>query len=485
MKNILFITTDQQRRDSLPCYGLDFMQTPALDRLAREGMVFNRCTSVSPVCQPARASLILGQYPHVHRVTSNFRWITPGSPTVARCFNRAGWHTAAIGKMHFHPWNEREGFRYRVIAEDKRHYFRKDDWTHYLESKGLTRDHPAEAPGYEANFGAIVSPLPEEHHVDPYIGDRAVEWIESGPSEPFFSWVSFNSPHDPYDPPESLAGLYDDAPIPEPIGSREELDQKPAYQRQGMFSYSSNHPLFLTDYRTMTSEAIRTMRSHYFATVTLIDKQIGKIVEALERNNLLDNTVIVFSSDHGDLLGDHGLPFKSTYYHNALMVPLIIRGPDIPRGTTSDGFVDWLDLHATFFSLAGIELPEHAQGVDISPLFVDPSAIVKPEAYSELAGSAMVMTDDFKLVRCDDGAGELYDLEERPLEVSNHYDDPDFTEVQESLHKKLSDHLLAHSRVRSFGGGSVEGEVEEREEAFEIIRERVEKREFPGLMNKK
>jgi len=478
-KNILFITSDQQRRDSLPCYGLDFMQTPALDRLAEEGTVFDRCYAVSPVCQPVRASFILGQYPHVHGVADNFRWIRPESPTIARLFNEAGWNTAAIGKMHFYPWDNAEGFRYRIVAEDKRHIFRKDHWTRFLEEHGYRRDHPAMVPGYRENLGAIVSPLPENMHEDSFIGDEAVRWIEGHAESPFFAWISFNSPHDPYDPPQNLADLYVDAPIPEPIGSSEELATKPPYQSETLRFCNSN-PLFLADYTKMSGSQIRRMREFYLATVTLIDRQVQKIMQALESTGLLESTLVVFSSDHGDHLGDHGLPFKATFYENALMVPLIVRGPGVVRGGRSHSLVDWLDLHATFLSLAEIPIPDHAQGKDISSLFKDPDRSVRQEAFSELLGRTMVRTTEHKLVLCDDGTGELYDLEETPLEVHNHFGDPAFRAIQEELTGRIVNHTLSHSRVRSFGGGRHAPDIE-REERFEIIRAKAAKDEYPGL----
>jgi arylsulfatase A-like enzyme len=415
----------------------------------------------------------------VHGVSDNFRWIRPDSPTIARLFNNAGWNTAAIGKMHFYPWDNAEGFSYRIIAEDKRHIFRRDDWTRYLEEHGYTRDHPAMVPGYRENLGAIVSPLPEEMHEDSFIGTEAAKWIEAQADSPFFAWVSFNSPHDPYDPPANLAGLYRDAPIPEAVGSAEELDTKPPYQRAITRFYNSN-PLYLADYTSMSAGQIRRMREHYLATVTLIDRQVEKIIGALEKRNLLDSTLIVFSSDHGDHLGDHGLPFKVTYYENSLMVPLIVRGPGVARGGRSSSFVDWLDLHATFLSLAGMEIPDHAQGKDIGKLFADPTAAVREEAFSELAGSTMVRTRKHKLVLCDDGSGELYDLAEEPLEVNNHFDDPEFRSIREELTEKIVCHILSHSRVRSFGGGRHPSDAE-REERFRIIREKVDRGEYPGL----
>jgi len=485
-RNILFITTDQQRRDSLSCYGLEFMQTPALHRLAEEGCVFDQCCSAAPVCEPVRASFLLGQYPHVHGVVDNFRWIRPGSPTIPRLFGAAGWNTAAIGKMHFYPWDNTEGFADRVIAEDKRHIHRRDHWTLFLEEHGYSRDHPAMVPGYRDDLGAIVSPLPEEMHIDSFIGDQAVRWIQERAEDPFFAWVSFNSPHDPYDPPASLAHLYEDAPIPEPVGSAEELSGKPPYQR-AITRFYTDHPLYLTDYTRMSTRQIRRMRERYLATVTLVDRQVGRILQALESRGLLDSTLVVFSSDHGDHLGDHGLPFKLTFYESSLMVPLIARGPGVARGTRSSAFVSWLDLHATFLAAAGIERPDHAQGREIPALLAAPEGTgdseetdEPQEAYSELIGRTMVKTRTHKLVLCDDGSGELYDMAEEPLEVRNHFTDPAYRDIREDLTGRILRHALAHSRVRSFGGGRAAPD-EEREQRLRLIRERAARGEYPGL----
>lgn len=479
VRNILFITSDQQRWDTLPAYGVDWMHTPNLDRLSREGMTFDNCTAISPVCQPARAAFMLGQYPHVTGVGDNFQWIRPDSPTIARRFNEAGWNTAAIGKMHFDPWDNPEGFQYRVIAEDKRHIFRRDDWTKALEKAGFARSHPATIPGYRKNLGAIVSPLPEELHIDSFIASEGVNWLSKHAASPFFAWISFNSPHDPYDPPERLANLYRNAPIPEPVGSPAEWPTKPGYQHEVVKFYNSN-PLFLTNYNDMSSAQIRRMREHYFATITLIDDQVGRVIDALEQSGQLEDTLIVFSSDHGDNLGDHGLPFKSNYYEGALRVPLIVWGPGIPAGTRNSSPVNWLDLHATFLKTAGLEVPDHVQGIDLSPIFEDPELVLKDVAFSELQGSAMVRTDRYKLVVCDDGSGEFYDLKEQPLEVHNHFGEPAYAEHQKRLTDALVRHLLGHSNVKRFGGGRHAPDPE-RLAGFREIERQLKAGELTGL----
>jgi arylsulfatase A-like enzyme len=211
--------------------------------------------------------------------------------------------------MHFHPWDNPEGFQLRISAEDKRHFFRRDDYTLFLEKHGYTRDHPATLPGYAEHLGAVISPLPEELHIDSFIGDSAVKWIEEQTEEPFFGWVSFNSPHDPYDPPADLAELYREAPIPEAVGTAEELQHKPAYQSKILDFYNDNL-LYCTDYRKLSGPSIRKIREHYLSTVTLVDRQIEKIYTALEARGLLESTLVVFSSDHGDLSAITAYPLK-------------------------------------------------------------------------------------------------------------------------------------------------------------------------------
>ena len=160
--NLLFITADQQRWDSLPCYGLDFMQTPNLDRLAREGMVFERCYVPAPLCVPTRAALLGGQWPTTTGVLGNAHWLDEGKIAVwPQVLSDAGYNTAAIGKMHFFPWDARNGFQERISAEDKRHTYLPDDFSKFLRAHGHQRAHPTANPGYFDTLNASVTPLPK------------------------------------------------------------------------------------------------------------------------------------------------------------------------------------------------------------------------------------------------------------------------------------------------------------------------------------
>jgi choline-sulfatase len=479
VKNILLITTDQQRKDSLPCYGLSFLKTPVLDALAHNGIVFDNAISVAPQCQPCRASFISGQYPSSTGVPANFNWISEQTPSIAEAFNSAGWHTAAIGKMHFDPWDSTEGFSHRIIAEDKRHFFRPDHHAQFLGRKGLERRHPAYEKGYNAFLGAIESPLPKEFHVDAFIADSAVEYLETAPNEHVFCWVSFNSPHDPYDPPNEFVDLYLDAPIPEPVGSLEELDAKPKYQK-AILEFFKKNVLYLHDYSKATKHTWEKIRQHYYASISFIDEQIGKILAVLEKRNLLDSTLIVFSSDHGDHLGDHGLPYKGTFYEGSMNVPLIIAGPTVTPNTRCTAFADWVDLHRTFLSIAGIDIPPHVQGEDLCKYLKDPTQPGRPVAFSELDGRILAYDGRYKLVICDNGEGELYDMEDTPTEVTNHFNEERYKDVQYRLTGEIARHLVSCNKVRHFGGGPCESDAG-RNKAFEEIREKLSAGTFTSL----
>ena len=446
--NLLFITSDQQRWDSLPCYGREFVRTPNLDRLAAEGVVFDHCYTASPVCVAARASLLSGQWPSTHGVLGNSQQLDPSATTWPKLLTEAGYLTAAIGKMHFNPWDARNGFLERISAEDKRHVYLQDDFVKFLHLHGHERVHPTQNPGYFESLGAPVTPLPKRFHVDAYVGDQAADWLTRHGRQRFAAWVSFPGPHDPYDPPEELAAMYYDAPIPPPIGSRAELASKPRAQRKAGQS-SLENPMFQIDPTLATPEQIRRWRAHYFANISLIDEGIGKILDALAATDALERTVIVFTSDHGDALGDHGLPYKSFFYDCMARVPLIVRGPAVARGQRRTSLVSHLDLLPLFYRTCGVVPPPTLEGVDLSPLLSDPTGAVRDTVYGEIMGRMMVRDSRFKYVHYVDGDRELYDLTTDPTEEHNLADDPSLAVEQMRLQGLLLEHSLRQHVFRA------------------------------------
>jgi len=452
--NLLFITTDQQRWDSLPCYGLDFIETPYLDRLAREGTVFERCYTAAPLCVPCRGAWMSGQWPSVTGVVGNSDWFDDSQcwPTRLRA---AGYRTAAIGKMHFNPWDHMGGFQERIIAEDKRHTYLPDHHAQFLQCHGLERPHPTQNPGYFEWLAAPVTPMERRFHVDGYVGDRAAEWLEACGDEPFAAWVSFAGPHDPYDPPEDMAAMYYDAAIPEPVGSADELGAKPRVQ-QARNRGSLNNSMYRIDPSLATPEQIRRWRAHYYANITLIDEGIGKVLAALEESGSLDDTLIVFSSDHGDALGDHGLTYKGFFYEGMAHVPLIARGPAGPAGAAGPqvtaearcpGLVSSLDVVPLFYEVCQTPVPEGLQGASILPMLTEPSAAGRDCVFSENGGRAMAFDGQWKYVHYESGEAELYDLSADPDEVTNLAGQAAAEEAR--LRARLVEHGLANARCRA------------------------------------
>ncbi len=454
--NLLFITTDQQRFDSLPCYGLDFMQTPNLDRLAAEGVVFERCYTPAPVCVPCRGAWMSGQWPSTTGVLSNGQWLDPSTPTWPALLGAAGFRTAAIGKMHFMPWDQSGGFDERVIAEDKRHVYLPDDHYQYLRAHGIQRPHPTSNPHYFDWVGASVFPHERKFHVDGYTGDRAADWLQQHGADPFAIWVSFAGPHDPYDPPQDMADMYYDAPIPEPIGGPDELDSKPESQRsRGAGSLSNS--MFRIDPSTASPEDIRRWRAHYYANISLIDEGIGKMLAALEAHESLERTLIIFTSDHGDSLGDHGLPFKGFFYEGMSHVPMIARGPITPdgqhravAGSRCSSLVSSLDVVPTFFDACGVDVPRTVQGASLVPLLADPTAHTHDVVFCEISGKAMVTDGQWKYCHYAGGEAELYDLSvpADQLEVVNLAGRKEVAETQARLRGCLLEHWLRNQQIQ-------------------------------------
>ena len=448
--NLLFITTDQQRWDSLPCYGLDFIRTPNLDRLASRGVVFERAYTPAPVCVPMRAAMLTGQWPATLGVLGNNDWFPPELPGVEvwpQHATAAGYRTAGIGKMHFYPWDARYGFTERITAEDKRQFFWPDDYDKFLRANGIEKHHPTELPEYFETLQASIFPHPKRFHVDSYVADQAADWLRrySGPSDlPFAAWVSFPGPHDPYDPPAEMASMYYDAPIPEPIPPAEDAV---APVRRGRASRQDN-PLYQLDLSTATPEHFRRWRAHYYANITLIDEGIGKIIAALEETGALDRTLIVFTSDHGDALGDHGMAYKSFFYEWGAHVPLIVAGPGVAQGGRCASLVSTLDVVPLFYNTCGAAVPATVQGMDLRPALADPTKTVRPYVVSELQGRTMLRDDRFKYVQYSGGICELFDLAEDPQERRNLADDPGHIGDVARLRGLLVEHALQAASFR-------------------------------------
>ena len=376
--HIVLVMSDQQRWDTLRCYGYDHMQTPHLDRLAARGIAFDHAFAQGAVCGPSRNSIVSGQYVHTHGIERNEAWLTPEQPNWIERLRAGGYHTANIGKMHTFPIRLPCGFDYRLVVENKNyqqgmHGPDPDDYDHFLAHHGLKR--PAltyykDVPDWPDYLGAAVWPHYEDLFIDNFVGQRTVNYIDEYDFEkPLFLWSGFAGPHDPYDVTASALARYDGVELPAPIGSENELDSKPPPQRAAMQGMEGKHTPAAIWWSRATPEAIDRMRRHYYANISLLDDWVGRIVQTLEARGQLDNTLFVFTSDHGDCLGDHHQVYKfSSHYDSVARVPLVMAGPGVEALGVRESLVELIDLGPTLLDLAGLEPLDDASGQSLCAL---------------------------------------------------------------------------------------------------------------------
>ena len=347
--NILMIMTDQQRGDWLRCTDNPLIMTPHIDQLADEGVLFSHACSECPVCIPARYTLMTGLHPETIDLRCNRNVPMPIIETLPYVLSRAGYQTQAVGKLHFTPQRACYGFQNTIVCEAGR-LRGGDDYHRWLQTTPYAGQERMHGLGNNMVY-ARRSLVPESHHVTTWIVSQSLEFLDRrDPTRPFFLFTSFTKPHSPYDPPEPYDTLYDPDDVPEPHATGLDSDELPLSLRGLARVYGWDR---------LTPGEIRRIRAHYMGEITHIDAQIGRLLGGLYWRGLLDNTFVIFLSDHGDMLGDRGLFFKTTFYEGSLRVPLILslprRSSDRTVGRVVDTPVGLADLLPTVLDFAGIE----------------------------------------------------------------------------------------------------------------------------------
>jgi arylsulfatase A-like enzyme len=442
--NVVFIITDQQRPDTLGCLGYGHAVTPNLDRLAARGVCLTNTYVQSTVCVPSRACMLSSKYIHQHGARDNGAWIREDETNWVHDFRRAGYHAAAIGKIHSKPIHHPCGFQYRWVVENKNHPGQDcDDYEKLLRQQGLKRPachYNETVEDWYGKLGAVVWPLADELFPDNVVGQRTVEYIGFHDFQsPLLLHVGFAGPHDPFDVPQSDLDAYGDRPVPEPVGYEGELEEKPAAHRRYMeLMDQKTFAASIALLSEATPERIARMRRHYYANVMTIDRWVGRICDALAEKGQLENTVFVFTSDHGDNLADHGMIYKfETHYEPVVRVPAIVAGPGVPARGPEGGLVETIDFGPTLLDLCGIESEQAFSGQTIRPLLEDGTP-VHDVVFSEYGQRLMARDASWKLVYyAADDEGELYHLAEDPDELNNRYGDPSAAEVCARLMAKL------------------------------------------------
>ena len=443
--NILFITTDQQRGDALGVAGQDWLQTPSLDALARDGYHFTRAYSEAPVCVAARTTWMTGTHPWEHRVRGNTRQAMDPAKTLPGVLTAHGYRTHAAGKMHFTPDQRNlNGFESMVLCEEGR-MRDGDDYHHWLQATpwaGLERAHGV---GNNEVFAA-PSPLPESHYASTWIANQAIrflhEHLASADERPFFLWCSFTKPHSAYDPPRPYDQLYDPGQVPAPARNGGDMSESPPQLREANRVYT---------WDALGPEQIALARAFYFGNVTHLDHCIGRLLGTLDSLGIRGDTLIVFNSDHGDLLGDHNLFFKSNYYEESTHVPLIVWAPDSIRADLDlgppgriDALVGQRQVMPAMLHAAGAELPPEVEGPWLTDV-MGGRASGEPVhgVFGDRNNLQLALIEErFKYIWWANGRFEqLFDRESDPGELTNRADDPSLAAVKARMRGWLAEYL--------------------------------------------
>ena len=448
--HIILIMTDQQRVDTIGAWESAHMTTPHMDRLAAEGLSFRRAYCPGATCMASRAAIFTGMYPHNTGVYAFDAW--SHHRNWVEDLSDAGYWCVNIGKMHLGPIRAEGGFHERIIVENPNNgsLFNggdDDDWGRFLTLNGAARpyDRHRTDPQWREKLQGAVWELEERLHSDVYIGDMAASWIGAHCGDrPLFLQVGFTGPHEPWDPLPRHLDLYDERPIPSPRCMEGELETKPpqhAAHKERLRAALDSHESGIDLYAASEAD-IERMRRHYYAKVTTVDEQVGKVLAALEDKGYLENSLLVFCSDHGELLGDHAQAYKWLMYEEVTNIPLIVRDSRKPEsgGQQTRDLVSLMDVGPTLLEAAGIEVPSYMEGRSLRPYIegLDDQFTPRVRVFCEDNYEIMMREDRFKMVYyIGQEAGELYDMETDPHEFDNLWDRTEYAQCKETMLRQL------------------------------------------------
>jgi iduronate 2-sulfatase len=434
--NVLFIAADDLNND-LGCYGHPLVKSPHIDRLAARGVRFDRAYCQFPLCSPSRSSLMTGMRPDetkVYDLQKHFRETLADVVTLPQLFQRNGYFAARVGKI-YHYGNP-GGIGTNGLDDEP-------SWNVRINPRGVDRDEetvltnrtPGRGLGSSLSFYA--SPAPDEEHTDGKVASETIRLIEQNRDRPFFIAAGFYRPHCPYIAPRKYFDLYPLDKIAAPSFSADEWKTIPPA------ALWVNSPHF-----GVSTQAQRESIQAYYASISFLDANVGRLVDALQRLGLADNTIIVFWSDHGYLLGQHGHWMKMTLFEGSARNPLIIAGPGVAKGKASGRTVELVDLYPTLADLCSLsDTPKNLAGRSLRPLLKNPQdRWEKPALTQVLRGVGenafmgySVRTERYRYTEWDEGrkGTELYDYDRDPQELRNLSGDPKHANTLEMMKKLL------------------------------------------------
>ena len=472
--NILFVMTDEQRWDCVGANGNALIKTPNLDRLAARGANFTHAFVVAPVCVPSRVSFFTGRYPHSHRNRVNYTPLDRSEVLLQARLREAGFRTASVGKLHYFPPTVEEAQRtgFDIVELHDGVPF-TDRWSDYVKWRDA---HDPKAATYYRALATDIAPgrnpfraaIDAEFTDTAWTGQRARHWLAelARGGQPFFLHVSFWKPHPGFEIAAPYDALYDDVtiPLPETFGDADLQKlmlplQKLATRDNGLVK--------------LDRARLEWMYRSYYGAISQVDHEIGMLLDALEASGQADNTIIVFSSDHGDQMLEHGIMGKNCFFESSVRVPLMLSLPGRVKPARYDQLIESVDVMPTLLELIGLPEPRECEGCSFAPLIADTGRAYTPHdaVFSEniipevITGGKLelpfekgkgvdgVRHPDAKMVRTarwkychysGDGA-ELYDLQNDPHEQTNLAGRPELHAVEEEMRTRLLDWLINSS----------------------------------------
>lgn len=439
--NVLFIATDDMN-NALACYGHPVVKTPNIDRLVTRGVRFDRAYTQFPLCSPSRSSLMTGMGPdttQVYNLVKHFRSTLPDVVTMSQCFQKNGYFTARVGKI-YHYGNPGQ------IGTDG-----LDDapsWNQRINPKGVDKTeeepkltiHTPERKGLGSTIGFYASPAPDDAHTDGMVAAETIKLLEQNRDKPFFLAAGFYRPHCPYIAPKKYFDLYPvDKIEPIPYHDGENLIAPP-------WAYFTTPPNW-----NMTRRQQQEALQAYYASISLVDANVGKLLDTLDRLKLTENTVVVFWSDHGYGVGEHGQWMKQTLFEASTRVPMVMAGPGVTaKGKGCPRTVELLDLYPTLADLCALtSIPTNLQGTSLKPLLKNPQAKWDRPALSQVARNRnqvenslrgySLRTERYRYTEWAEGAEgiELYDYQTDPTEMKNLSKSPQHEKLRADLQRQL------------------------------------------------
>lgn len=444
--NILFLMTDEQRFDTLGAVN-PVVKTPNLDALSADGVLFTRAYTSNPSCIPARAAMLTGKYPHQCGAPGYITHAFDHEKAFPVLLQNAGYHTAYIGKLHLATSGMERGLDYQDIVDSHSPQPQSPEANSYqcwLHEQGFRNGNELLRWNPKVRLSAdwLADPM---YHIDEYVGERGREWLANRApgGQPWFCTVSFPGPHMPFDGgnlPE--ADLYAPEDVDMPETTFEMLSGKPPHN--SMADSKTPEPRL-----SYSADQIRSLRRAYYANITQIDRKIGEITAALRARGEYDNTLVIFTTDHGEYMGEFGLVAKGQHVHEALMrIPFIVKPPagGVP-GKRESALISSVDIAATCLTAAGADVPADMPSQDLSPYWRTPEDLNdRSSVYMEAGGIRVLRDQRWKYCHYRDREhGELYDLQNDPLETTNLWDKPHMADLKAYFSRRLVDKLIALS----------------------------------------